>query len=180
MDDICRELGMSKKTLYTYYATKDELVEATLQNIRAHMQEKFDRFFAEHENISECILLFAERSMNSSDDVRKVPALVYDLNKYYPALAKKQSQLVYEQNVETMKKLLLEGKAEGLFRQDLDEETTAHLLAKLHSMAVEDSVEKPSYGLKADRIFHSTLDLLMRGIMSEDGLKKYMALKNNG
>ena len=27
IDDICREFGMSKKTFYVYFASKDELIE---------------------------------------------------------------------------------------------------------------------------------------------------------
>jgi AcrR family transcriptional regulator len=32
MDDIANSLGMSKKTLYQYYADKDELVEAVVES----------------------------------------------------------------------------------------------------------------------------------------------------
>ena len=31
VDDICHELGMSKKTFYVYFASKDDLVQAILQ-----------------------------------------------------------------------------------------------------------------------------------------------------
>ena len=31
VDDICRELGMSKKTFYVYFASKDALIEQLLQ-----------------------------------------------------------------------------------------------------------------------------------------------------
>ena len=31
IDDICHELGMSKKTFYVYFASKEELIEQTLQ-----------------------------------------------------------------------------------------------------------------------------------------------------
>ena len=30
VDDICHELGMSKKTFYVYFASKDDLVQAIL------------------------------------------------------------------------------------------------------------------------------------------------------
>ena len=31
IDDICRELGMSKKTFYVYFESKDALIEQMLQ-----------------------------------------------------------------------------------------------------------------------------------------------------
>ena len=33
IDDICHELGMSKKTFYVYFASKDDLVQAILHNM---------------------------------------------------------------------------------------------------------------------------------------------------
>ena len=43
IDDICRELGMSKKTFYVYFESKDELVaellHANLMHISAKMEE---------------------------------------------------------------------------------------------------------------------------------------------
>ena len=36
IDDICHEMGMSKKTLYVYFASKDDLVQAIL---REHEQK---------------------------------------------------------------------------------------------------------------------------------------------
>lgn len=178
MDDICRELGISKKTLYSYFATKDELVEATLLMIRTCVGEKMDAFFAENKTIWEHVLKFTERAMKQ-EDVRKVPVLVYDLNKYYPALAKKHNKLVYDQNLDAMRRLLSKGVEEKVFRQQLDVEATAHLLAKMHEVAVEDSVEKNDPRLSPERMMHGTMDIVMRGILSADGLAEYDRLMDS-
>jgi AcrR family transcriptional regulator len=45
IDDICRELGMSKKTFYVYFGSKDELVEqllrANVEYVVAHKTRNF-------------------------------------------------------------------------------------------------------------------------------------------
>ena len=40
MDDLCKEMGISKKTLYQYFQTKDALVEAC---ILGYMEKEADK-----------------------------------------------------------------------------------------------------------------------------------------
>ena len=42
IDDICHELGMSKKTFYVYFASKDELIEQMLQANLAYIDGKME------------------------------------------------------------------------------------------------------------------------------------------
>lgn len=81
MDDIANNLGMSKKTLYQYYADKDELVEAVVD---AHVNEiqgdcidcRKDAKDAIHE-----IFITMERIMEEFNNMN--PMLLYDLEKFH-------------------------------------------------------------------------------------------------
>ena len=46
IDDICRELGMSKKTFYVYFASKDEMIEQMLQANLNNMADKMNGLLA--------------------------------------------------------------------------------------------------------------------------------------
>ena len=46
IDDICSELGMSKKTFYVYFASKDELIEELLQANINYIARKMESFLA--------------------------------------------------------------------------------------------------------------------------------------
>jgi AcrR family transcriptional regulator len=81
MDDIANNLGMSKKTLYQYFADKDELVEAVVDghinevegdciNCRRDAQDAIHEIFLTMEHIMEEF-----KNMN--------PMLVYDLEKFH-------------------------------------------------------------------------------------------------
>jgi AcrR family transcriptional regulator len=81
MDDIANHLGMSKKTLYQYFADKDELVEAVVDrhinevkddcvNCRNEAQDAIHEIFLTMEHIMEEF-----RNMN--------PMLLYDLEKFH-------------------------------------------------------------------------------------------------
>jgi TetR/AcrR family transcriptional regulator, cholesterol catabolism regulator len=81
MDDIANNLGMSKKTLYQYFADKDELVEAVVD---AHINEvegdcmncRRDAQDAIHE-----IFLTMEHIMEEFKNMN--PMLLYDLEKFH-------------------------------------------------------------------------------------------------
>ncbi|MBU3743539.1 MAG: TetR/AcrR family transcriptional regulator [Sediminibacterium sp.] len=81
MDEIANQLGMSKKTIYQYYADKDELVEDAIEivlNINRNdcISQQKDSANAIHE-----VFL-------SIDTVKQIlskmnPAVIFDLEKYH-------------------------------------------------------------------------------------------------
>ena len=81
MDDIAHSLGMSKKTLYQYFADKDELVNAVVDG---HIQEiqndcascRVDASDAIHE-----IFITMERIMDEFSSMN--PMILYDLEKFH-------------------------------------------------------------------------------------------------
>ena len=47
VDDICHELGISKKTFYVYFSSKDDLVEALLHVHEQKMANEVQRLVAD-------------------------------------------------------------------------------------------------------------------------------------
>lgn len=81
MDDIANNLGMSKKTLYQYYADKDELVDAVVDGHIKIIQTdclgcKKDAKDAVHE-----IFITMERILAEFNNMN--PMLLYDLEKFH-------------------------------------------------------------------------------------------------
>ena len=81
MDDIANNLGMSKKTLYQYFADKDELVDAVVDGHIKEIQEdcmscRLDAADAIHE-----IFITMERIMEEFSNMN--PMLLYDLEKFH-------------------------------------------------------------------------------------------------
>jgi len=81
MDDIANNLGMSKKTLYQYYADKDELVDAVVDGHISMietdcMSSRKDAKDAIHE-----IYITMERILDEFSNMN--PMLLYDLEKFH-------------------------------------------------------------------------------------------------
>jgi AcrR family transcriptional regulator len=81
MDDIANNLGMSKKTLYQYFADKDELVDAVVEGHIQGIQGdcvscRKDAKDAVHE-----IFITMERIMEEFNNMN--PMLLYDMEKFH-------------------------------------------------------------------------------------------------
>ena len=81
MDDIANNLGMSKKTLYQYYADKDELVDAVIE---AHISEIQTECLDCHKKADDAvheIFLTMEHIMEELQNMN--PMILYDLEKFH-------------------------------------------------------------------------------------------------
>jgi len=118
MDDIAGQLGMSKKTIYQYYADKDELVSAVVAaeiqvNETCCIRDSSYADNAVHEiflAMDMVVELF--RTMN--------PSLLFDLQKYHPQAFQKflahKNDFVYRKIYDN----LLRGIKEELYRDDIN------------------------------------------------------------
>ena len=172
IDDICRELGMSKKTFYVYFASKDELVAQLLHSNVEHISEKMDelRQMYDFRKLVEKFLRHQEAEKN---DVRRVPQLVYDLKKYYPRQFEDFQRECFRTQKEYIKAYLEQGISEGLVRSNLNVELTATLFAKIHSDAVRDFEQIEAHGHNMHQLAHTAMDIFVRGVLSEEGMKLY-------
>ncbi|HMR90848.1 MAG TPA: TetR/AcrR family transcriptional regulator [Chitinophagaceae bacterium] len=118
MDEIASNLGISKKTIYQFFADKDALVEAVVNiEINAN-EEECGHFRDKSENpVHEFFL-----AMDMVDDMLKImnPMLFYDLQKYHPSAFRKFEE---HQNVflyRVVKENLERGVQEEIYRADIN------------------------------------------------------------
>jgi AcrR family transcriptional regulator len=81
MDDIANNLAMSKKTLYQYFADKDELVEAVVEGHINEVEVDCMNCRKEAKDAIHEIFLTMEHIMEEFNNMN--PMLVYDLEKFH-------------------------------------------------------------------------------------------------
>jgi TetR/AcrR family transcriptional regulator, cholesterol catabolism regulator len=81
MDDIANNLGMSKKTLYQYFADKDELVEAVVDSHINEVEGDCVNCRKEAKDAIHEIFLTMEHIMEEFNNMN--PMLLYDLEKFH-------------------------------------------------------------------------------------------------
>ena len=171
IDDICRELGMSKKTFYVYFETKDQLIDALLRRREELMQEDLIKK-TKGKTIVELVYGFITLIKNVKD-VRQVPALVYDLQKYYPQQLQAHLERLKMVNRTLAAQYLRQGIEEGFFRKDLNIDATARVIAGLHQVML-DKMSHPKSGSSIIQDSKLAIDIFFRGIVSEQGKAEFI------
>ena len=172
IDDICRELGMSKKTFYVYFDSKDALIEQMLQANISYISGRMQELL----KIGDFRLLVKKFIMHQEaekNDVRRVPQLVYDLKKYYPRQFADFQVKSFEMQKGYIKQYIELGVSQGLVRANLNIELAAVLFAKIHNDAIRDFEEIEKHNHNLHQLAHTAMDVFVRGILSEEGLKLY-------
>src|ERR1700750_2321494 len=81
MDDIANHLGMSKKTLYQYYADKDELVNAVISQHISGMEGDCKGARTDAKDAIDEVFISVDRIMAQFNNMN--PMLLYDLEKFH-------------------------------------------------------------------------------------------------
>ena len=172
IDDICRELGISKKTFYVYFESKDELVAQLLHSNVLYIAGKMEELL-QMKDFRKLVARFLRHQEAEKNDVRRVPQLVYDLKKYYPRQFADFQTECFRTQKEYIMRYLEQGLQEGLVRANLNIELTAVLMAKIHSDAIRDFEEIEGHGHNMHQLAHTAMDIFVRGVLSEEGMKLY-------
>lgn len=168
VDDICKELGMSKKTFYQYFPGKDELVQAVLNDIVDSIESQAVQYMS-GKSALECVRILSNMH-EKVGDVHKQPPFNYDLQKYYPVLYKKYMRDVHESTKRILCKHLQQGVDEGIYRADLDVEICAVMYSLIQQAFIRNQEE--IQGVSPKRLIRFTMDSFLRSILSEDGKMK--------
>lgn len=172
MDDIARQLSVSKKTIYQYFKDKDEIVTMAVQ---AHMEHEKK----EYEEIANC-------SHNALEELSKVcscmrkdfkdmnPSLLFDLQKYHPDAWNVWLQFKNEHIKNQIVSNLKRGVEEGYFRKEIDPEFLAILRVEQVQLVFDNQIfPADKFNLKETQM--KLMDHFVHGLVTEKGRKLYMS-----
>lgn len=170
MDDVAKQLSMSKKTLYQYFNDKDELVEEATKAHIARERKDFQEIYHSAENEIQELYMVSKCLRRNLNEVN--PTLLYDLKRYYPASWKHwiefREEFVFVSIVENMRK----GIEAGYFRQNIDPQVMAILRIIEVEMLFDVETFPPSeFDYKHVQV--QLFDHFVFGIATEKGRKLY-------
>ncbi len=170
MDDIAKELGMSKKTIYQFYKEKDDLVNQ-LCDIEMNSQEhEFDAMAKEAKDPIHEMMLISERMRLMMQNVN--PIFFMDLQKFYPIAFKRFQSFKEDCAFKGILSNIKAGMEQGFYRPDLDREFVSRLrLAQIDMLMFGNyfSFEKISF-VKTHEL---VLDIFVYGICTVKGHKLF-------
>ena len=166
MDDLARELGMSKKTVYQYVENKADLIQKVFED---HLEEEKQALAQYRSNATNAIdeMLQIARHMIRALRTYSV-TVMYDLQKYYRSTWQLMSNVHEQHFFRVIKDNLERGIAEGMYRQDMDPDVVARLyISKSSSAADQDCFPLKDYPL--EELFIELMNYHLHGIVSQQG-----------
>lgn len=113
MDDVASELGMSKKTIYKFFPSKDDLVMAIAKHFMNSMKNKIVPALNSDKNAIEKLAELINILATASDKVS--PKRMDEIRKYFPSLWNEIDKFRTQMMFGNITKVIDQGKAEGLF-----------------------------------------------------------------
>lgn len=129
MDDIANSLGMSKKTIYQFYADKDELVDAVVLHEIQHNEHCCELDRQGSENAVHELFLAMDMVVEMFHSMN--PSLLFDLQKYHPKAFQKFHTHKNEFLYNIIRENLVRGIKEDLFRDDINIDILARFRVEL-------------------------------------------------
>lgn len=175
MDDICRTLGISKKTLYNYVDNKTDLVQKVL-DYEFVMDNCHHDISSIKGNAIDVLIEVSIRIHKEFENFN--PIYIFELNKYYPKMFKEHLDKKRKSAFEKIFKNLEQGVEEGLYRKDQDIELVTILyIRKLEDIHNSDFIESGKFAFKD--IFSVMFENHIRGISNEKGIAYFEKQKKS-
>ncbi|NOQ91975.1 MAG: TetR family transcriptional regulator [Flavobacteriaceae bacterium] len=168
MDDIARELAISKKTIYSHFSTKLKLVKATTFYVFEQVNTGICSICSVDQNPIEEIYLIKSLVMEQLKGEKSSPQ--YQLQKYYPKIFEVLKQKKFESVNECITKNLKNGIEGGFYRKEID----VNLITRLYFngiMGIKNVELFPTETFSNTYLMNSYLEYHIRAIATEKGLK---------
>lgn len=167
MDDIAKNLGVSKKTLYLFVRDKEDLVRRAM-DLHCNMEDSAMNSICTKglnaiDESFEMMLFILELLKNIH------PSIMFDMQKYHPSIMKEMIENRNKQIFKCINSNLEKGKSEGYYRSDLDPEIVANIYISMVNAIMKGNLY-PDGSKSLAEIYLEIFRYHTRGIASEKGL----------
>lgn len=168
MDEISNQLSISKKTLYSFFSDKNDLVEEVIRDLLDRNKDSCITCHAKADNAVEEIFLAARTLETILDGVN--PLMLFDLERGFPRVFQKFQEYKYDFLKNLISTNIQWGKKEGLYREDIDEDLYARARLEMMTQAFNDQLF-PRTKNSFLQIQRQLLELFLYAMVTPAGLK---------
>jgi AcrR family transcriptional regulator len=174
MDELAAELGMSKKTLYAHFSSKDDIVRAVLEQLGAEIRADADALFADRS------LTFAEKLRGFAEGMferlaKLNPRTPRELQRYAPHLHQLLVEIRQRNIPYVFGRFIEEGRLAGKVREDIDAAFAVEFfLAAMQNLLQSGATERLK--LAPRDLVPRAIDLFFAGLLTPAGRKEHEKL----
>lgn len=172
MDDVARRAGVTKGTIYLYFASKEDLFKSLVRAAIGGVLEQVTAYAAAHDGLARDLLVSVLRTigaaMRTSDRI-VLPKIVLAEAGNFPELVRFYRFEIVEQGIELFRGIVARGIAQGEFREVAPEHVArlcvAPLLLGALWRATFAAFDPTPYDIEA--LVETHIDVLLRGLERE-------------
>ncbi len=169
MDQLAKELGISKKTIYQYFDNKTDLVKQTADYIFDQIQTEIDKICLMKLNPYEELLSVKNVVKNMLRKSELSPH--YQLKKYYPEIAKGLEERKFKSIMECLEHNLKKGIKSGYYKENLDKEFVKRMYYSNTVNLINPEIFPPEQ-FDRQKTMDLFLNMFLSGISTKKGRKK--------
>lgn len=169
MDEIAKHVGMSKKTLYEEFSSKEELVNASFEVALKEDECAFDKMMEEDEGVIDHLLRMTRYLRERFSSMN--PLLMHEIQRFYPKCWKKLEEFKREHAWKGIVEVLEKGKQSGDFRGEINSEILAFMRLEQITSSFSGNVPGGKYSLLEYHL--QIVDHFIHGILTDQGRNTY-------
>ncbi|WP_159468856.1 TetR/AcrR family transcriptional regulator [Dyadobacter sp. 3J3] len=170
MDDIAKDLGISKRTIYQHFPDKEAIVILVVKHELETQQCQMDKMEEDKLNPIEQMVLGADYMRISLAHMN--PVVFHDLKKYHPLAWDLFHQYKHEYIIKGIRENLVEGVEAGLYRKEMNVDMLSILRMEQVLMAFDPTIF-PADRFNMMNIQMEFVNHFLHGILTEKGLEYY-------
>lgn len=174
MDEVASELGMSKKTIYKFFPSKEDLLQAIakhfLNGIKSKILSKLNTDKNAIEKLGELIKILATATQKAT------PVRLDEIRKHYPELWIEIDKFRTKVMLENITKVIDQGKSEGLFLDYPTVIVMSILVGAVRNIVTPEFIVNNSFSISEAAQY--TLRIVIGGILTEKGKKQFDKIFN--
>ena len=173
MDDLCKEMGISKKTLYQYFQTKDALVESCILWYMEKEADKVQQIRKKATDPVDAFYILSKRALESLKEVS--PFVIFDLQKNHPEIWKKFVNHDFEWQYNMLVFNFKSGIEQGFYRSDINPSKVAKLFLLQSEGMLRPRIFEPE-SLELIEAITIRDELFLRSICTPLGIERLISL----
>ena len=168
MDDIAEEMKISKKTIYTFFANKEALVQSVVFSMYSYITTNLTQIREKASNpISELyeVKMFIMHQLKGEKTSPQ-----HQLRKYYPNIHKELQKKQFDFMTKSVKKSLTKGVEMKLFRPSIDIDFISRMYFN-GMVGIKNMDMFPIEKYSPEQLMENYLDYHLRAIVTDNGMK---------
>ncbi|MDR3093888.1 MAG: TetR/AcrR family transcriptional regulator [Bacteroidales bacterium] len=166
MDDIAKQAGISKRTIYENFKDKEEILVACIENHVAENKCFAKGVFEKSDNVLEAVLVLVKQGSELAQAHKFI--LMEEIKRYYPAVHKNLVVGYGDEKIKGMTDFIKKGMNEGVFRKDMNPEIVAVILHRQQESISLNNRNLETFSFL--EIFENMVVFYLRGLCTPKGL----------